>query len=137
MLFFQRVDKEIVVNPYLNYCSYCEREYGSIGLNGKELIKTFDHIIPLLQRISWSRKKYYCQSVNKLSNIIDCCNECNELKGSKTLNLWLRTLIKFQKSRPKNKLDKLEATRIINLLVLINTKPEPYKTLGNLELEYD
>ncbi len=134
-MFFQREDKVIVDKPYLNYCSYCEREYGSRGLNGQELIKTFDHIQPLFKRISWDRKKYYCQSVIKLSNIIDCCNECNELKGCKTLNLWLKELIRFQKSRPKNKLNKLESIRIVNLLVLINTKPEPYKTLGNLYLE--
>ncbi len=134
MRFFQREDKVIVDKPYLNCCSYCEREYTENNF------KTLDHIQPLNKRISCGRKSYYKQSVKKLSNIIDCCNECNQLKSNKTLIKWLQLLQNnfHYKSHRRNKIKiyrDIDIIRMKNLTILINTKPVPYLTLGNLNLE--
>lgn len=135
MQFFKREDEVIVVEPHLiNKCSYCEREYD----NGR-LKRTLDHIVPLNKKRSCDRKWYHNQSLKKLSNIIDCCEECNCLKSNKTVFQWLIELTsksnRFRRAGGSKK-TQLDNIRIKNLTILINTKPEPYTTIGNLKLEW-
>lgn len=52
-------------------CYYCEREYGSVPkINGKPLIRSKDHIIPISKGGS-----------NRADNILYCCVACNKMKG--------------------------------------------------------
>lgn len=81
-------------------CSYCQRPYGSRGTSGKYLYKTFDHIEPLY----WPKKdktrnsNYETYTLEQLQNIIDCCQECNKLKGHDSLGVFvLRAQSKYSK----------------------------------------
>lgn len=81
-------------------CSYCQREYGTKGVNGKPLYKTFDHIIPLYwpKEDKTRNSAYETYSLEELKNIIDSCNECNKLKGSNSLGVFvLRVQCRYNK----------------------------------------
>lgn len=56
-------------------CYYCERQFGTIPINGVEpLKKTKDHIHP----VSKGGTYHYL-------NIVNACHKCNSLKGNKTI----------------------------------------------------
>jgi hypothetical protein len=57
---------------YSGYCYYCERHFGFPPVNGKALIKTIDHIIPVSRG-----------GINHKKNYVDACDRCNHLKADR------------------------------------------------------
>jgi len=55
-------------------CYYCERILTDSGGTRK----TKDHVIPMA-----------LGGVNHKTNLVDCCHDCNSLKGSKTLHQFV------------------------------------------------
>ena len=112
-------------------CSYCQREYGSISKSGKILTKTFDHIIPKIRTStprSKDRRGVMCKAKNngleskEIDNLLQCCIECNNSKGHKTLIQWKYSLISDHHIWLSNG---IKHTIINSINVLLENKPEP------------
>lgn len=78
-------------------CSYCQREYNTMSKSGKLITRTFDHLIPKIEtnnprRID--RTGIMCKAnagnlkTEEILSLLQCCNECNNLKGSMSLKVF-------------------------------------------------
>lgn len=118
-------------------CSYCQRPYG-IMINNRPLIRTFDHIRPrkgtqLSRKLTNDRRGVMMRGVNSLNevdNLIQCCNQCNELKGDMSLLEFSARLelLSLQKRHfnPYYYLNSKIVKIIKNSInILLTTKPEP------------
>jgi len=74
----------------MEICSYCQRPYGLKSINKLPIYKTIDHIQPLNKGIKerqpsergMSALKQFLLEHDRLTNLIECCNECNVLKNN-------------------------------------------------------
>lgn len=124
-------------------CSYCQREYGTISLLDRPIFRTFDHLVPKLrrERKANGKKKDRAgigshgvrnspEGLAELDNLLECCNECNELKADMSLiefsaRLDLISLIKLHKN-PNHYLTKeMVITIKKSIKTILNTEPEP------------
>lgn len=114
-------------------------------VNNKPLIRTFDHIKPrkntqLSRKLTNDRRGVMMRGVtdlNEVDNLLQCCNQCNELKGDMSLLEFSArlSLLSMQKRHfnPYHYLNSKMVTIIKNSInVLLTTKPEPIK-LGIIE----
>lgn len=117
-------------------CSYCQRKYGTISINNKAIFRTMDHIIPkdITSDISRNKRKKSvtnrCPDDEELLNLIQACNECNELKDSMKLDFLYKNLDYIYKNKHINRqysyLTKEIVETIKNSIIIIQTKiPEP------------
>lgn len=119
-------------------CSYCQRPYGTLGTNNKPIIKTFDHIVPKKQIKTFKssgRTGVRCRGVisfAEVDDLLECCNECNLIKGHMSLLQFQARLsiIAIQKRHiyPNHYLTEEVVKTIKNSInCLLYNKPEPIK----------
>ena len=96
-----------VYNPYTGTkCWYCNREYGfgrSI-YDGRNLFRTKDHIRPKTQN-----------GKNHIFNLISCCQDCNMLKGGKSVKGFAYYVVKDERLSRYPELAKLISIRAYKL----------------------
>lgn len=121
----------------MEVCSYCQRPYGLKGMCGKPIHKTIDHIKPInfsgvKKRSRSQRGMESLKSCNllpdNLDNLIECCNECNNLKNNYYLRVFRYKLnhTKFIKSTKGKYLTKILVNTIKNSIdVMIKNESEP------------
>lgn len=89
-----------------NKCSYCQREFGTISKKGKQIYKTYDHI---QSKYSQNKINNHRGGINRkftfseIENMLDCCNQCNVLKGNLSLNNFYSKLDYFYRNKSKNR----------------------------------
>ena len=66
-------------------CSYCQRPYGTISTGGRAIYRNFDHI---KAHLKINRVGIMCKGTyhDEALNLVQCCNECNTLKGNYSLD---------------------------------------------------
>ncbi len=117
-------------------CSYCQRPYGSLNVHNKPTIRTFDHIKSKHELKHF--KKFGRQGVMsrgaksfaEVDDLLECCDECNLLKGSQILMQFQARLpiIAIQKRHqyPNHYLtDEMVSTIKSSINTLLYSIPEP------------
>ena len=126
-----------------NICSYCQREYGIISRKGRPIFRTYDHIESLhASKSNHNRKGVSGKSIaqSQIANLISCCNECNELKGTKSINEFYRELESLLENKNGDDRKFYLTKDIVNtiknsLTVLKTTETEPLVLQSTILIE--
>lgn len=119
-------------------CSYCQRQYGTLSLNNGPIYRTFDHIVPLLRKRGSNgvknRQGAMCKGANittkEINNLLQCCNECNLLKGKKTIEEFKNGLNNLSKKLLKHNPNHWLTSNMVltiktSIVIIQNSKTEP------------
>lgn len=125
-------------------CSYCQREYGTLSTNNKPIKRTIDHIKKRsgLELRSIDRSGIMSKGVKDLSevdNFLQCCNECNLLKGELTLRQLKRKIRRFLDHKYESKARAYLTVNLVktiqnSILIILNSPCEPVLMGWELEL---